>query len=170
MQHETHLQSLIAALYVRGHRNQLDGDRNAVLASLNTVSSPNRLFTLRELQNRLAQWSLSDDSIRLHREATLLKSSISRAMNTSTDSLQEYTHRLSSSSLIVCSFPPSQPECHGHDVCFDVCSCIVRKVPSSYEERCRASSSGDVSAVLLVETDRGSHSTLPLECRFLLRG
>ena len=161
---------MIAALYVRGHQSQLDGDRNAILASLDAISSPNRLFTLRELQSRLAQWSLSDDSIRLHREATLLKSSISRAMNTSTDSLQAYTHRLSSSSLIVCSLPPSQPECHGHGVCFDVRSCVVREVPSSYEEHCRSSSSGDVLAVLFVEADRGAHSALPLECCFLLRG
>lgn len=141
-----------------------------MLASLDAISSPNRLFTLRELQSRLAQWSLSDDSIRLHREATLLKSSISRAMNTSTDSLQAYTHRLSSSSLIVCSLLPSQPECHGHGVCFDVRSCVVREVSSSYEEHCRSSSSGDVLAVLFVEADRGAHSALPLECRFLLRG
>ena len=104
MLHTVHLKSVIAALYVRGHRSQLDQDRDAILTSLGTAPSPDCLFTLRELQNRFARWSLSEDSVRLHREATLLKSSISRVMNISLESLEEYTHQLSASSLLVWLF------------------------------------------------------------------
>lgn len=144
---------MIAALFVRGHRNQLDRDRDTILTSLSTVPSPDCLLSLRELQSRFAQWSLSEDSIRLHREATLLKSSISRVMNTSLDSLQEYTHQLSSSSLLVWLLPYSRTECDGHGFRFDLRSCSLREIPSPYEEYPRSSSSRDVAAILLVEAD-----------------
>ena len=155
-----YVQSLTAALYVRGHRNQLERDRETALASLTVSPSPDRLFTLYELQNRLAQWSLSDESIRLHREATLLKSSISRVMNTSLDSLQEYTHQLSSISDIVSIGSFSRTEYYCDGICDDVRSCSVCEVPSSNDECDRASSSGDFTAILLVEADRSVDSTL----------